>query len=78
MTQLQKLSDAVGIPRTEIPSIWGAVKANHAKLEACTRHSFGLPDGRKIGFKYVCQHCGGVVDGVEALWYERGLKHGCV
>lgn len=54
-----------------------AVKANHAKLDACPGHDFvQTPDSRPLRSRFACSRCGGTVDGVAWLWYQRGVEHG--
>lgn len=68
-----------GIPRAELQRIWDDVKANNARLDACTGpHEFSdVPPERGTLVRYkVCAKCGGRLDKVHAHWYERGLKHG--
>ena len=54
------------------------VKENHRKLDSCICHNFGIDmmSDRIIGKKYKCTQCGGVIDAINKIWYERGLKHG--
>ena len=54
------------------------VKANLTKLEECPGpHQFEGPLDKDLSFnKYRCKRCGGVIDGINQLWYQRGLKHG--
>lgn len=75
---LDTISTATGIPRAEMLTIWGEVKANHALLDACPRHAFvrESPHGPRPGDKYRCRHCSGLVDASAAKWYQDGQKHG--
>lgn len=70
------ISDATGIKRADMLAIWEAVKANGAKLNACSYHEFELIDGTDRPFKrrYRCKHCGGDVDGQAWYWHEQGRR----
>ena len=57
-------------------SLWDEVKANRARLEACSRHDFPGPEPVSLGLRYTCRACGGWADGNSVLWYRRGLSHG--
>jgi hydrogenase maturation factor HypF (carbamoyltransferase family) len=61
-------------PRPEMLKLWNEVKANHALLDACSRHVFGPPDKPWGGYR-ACANCGGRLDVIHAHWYERGLAH---
>lgn len=53
------------------------VRANQLKLEGCkVPHDFQRigPEGR-LGMKYQCTKCSGVVDHHAFYWYGRGLQH---
>ncbi len=56
------------------------VKENKKRLESCSFHSFTIPVPKpyneNIIDKYKCEHCGGVVDYKEKIFYEKGLEHG--
>jgi hypothetical protein len=54
------------------------VKENHRILDSCTRHAFDIDKnpGQVFGKKWECSNCGGNVDSMAKLWYERGLQHG--
>lgn len=59
-------------------AIWAEVQENHRKLRGCALHDFSIdlnPD-RRMGKKWQCSRCGGVIDAVRRLWYIDGLKHG--
>ena len=56
-------------------AIWQEVKANHAKLEACSRHQFEPLQPGQILTKYRCTACLGEVDAIAKSWYEKGLEH---
>lgn len=58
--------------------IWEEVKENHKKLDSCNKHDFSIDvtPAIKFGKKYKCSSCGGVVDGITKLWYEKGVEHG--
>jgi hypothetical protein len=74
---LDTLSKAVGIRKTDLHKIWADVKANHARLDSCPRHSWEQVDGETKTYaqKYVCTACGGTIDSHAKHWYELGLKH---
>lgn len=54
------------------------VRQNQRKLESCAGpHDFTQP-ARKIGewvTDWFCAKCGGKIDNINKLWYERGMKH---
>ena len=61
----------------DIKRIQQEVKANVARLEACTGpHQFETIDDRFLREKHRCKLCGGVVDNRGRYWYDRGLAHG--
>lgn len=71
------LSDMTNLSPTEILSILEKVKANHAKLDGCSRHDFEivpLDQGLLSRSKqvYRCEHCGGEIDGTKYRWHEIG------
>lgn len=68
------MSDLSGMPRSEVLAIWGQVKANQAKLNACPYHEFDpiLPLATKP--RYRCNHCGGEVDASAYHWHEQGRR----
>lgn len=67
------MSSLTGLSRQSMLEIHENVKANHAKLDGCSGHDFSLmPDPRQR--KRLCTVCGGEVDVVSALWYERGSR----
>ena len=71
------LSQVTGLPMSEMQKIWQEVKANAKTLDECGGpHDFQSQDPGKPLAKYRCTKCGGVVDGTDKLWYERGLEHG--
>jgi hypothetical protein len=74
---MDRLADAVGLPRADMRQIAEQVKANHAALAACPRHHFEpIDDGRTLLKRHRCSACSGEVDHHAAYWYAQGLKHG--
>lgn len=75
---LDVLSSVSGLSKDEMHKIWQEVKANHAKLNECDYHEFVLVPGDNSPIltkrKYVCTHCGGVIDGMAHKWHEQGRK----
>lgn len=66
--------------KIDMDEIWNEVKENGKKLDSCTKHDFSIdtePD-KKFGKKYQCPNCGGHIDAIKKMWYEKGLKHGAV
>jgi len=62
-----------------IKQIWRDVKANHDKLDKCEGpHEFKpIPvEGKTLVRDYLCSKCGGKIDAIHKIWYERGLEHG--
>lgn len=52
------------------------VKQNYAKLRECPFHLFEKRRTKpKEQPKFVCKHCGGVVDSCSFVWYKRGIEH---
>lgn len=76
----EKLSKLSGVPETEITSMWGKVRENQAKLDACSYHEFEVIDENPIMLKrrYRCIHCGGEIDGQKYHWHELGRRPGVV
>lgn len=73
---LEKVS---GISKEGMKQIFVDVKENHRKLDSCIRpHDFSidLNPEKKIGKRWQCAKCGGVVDGINRSWYDDGLKDG--
>ena len=59
----------------EAKALWENVKANHRVLDDCPRHDFSTdcdPD-KPLGKHWRCVNCGGRVDAMAKLWYERGI-----
>jgi hypothetical protein len=76
---LDTLSAVSGISKPEINAIWAAVRANHARLDACAGpHDFSEVTKRtgQVPREYRCSKCGGTIDSVNRNWYLDGLKHG--
>lgn len=82
---LDVMATVSGIPRTESLAIWEAVKANHARLDACAGpHDFSIPQrvngvAGEPGYnvrEWACTKCGGSTDSIHKHWYEKGLAHG--
>ena len=81
---LDKVSAVTGLSRTDLKSIHEQVKANQAKLDSCTKHSFTIPVDRRtkepipervFGCSWRCEHCGGNVGITEKMWYALGMLH---
>ena len=49
------------------------VRENIGRLDSCKRHTFRKIDP-KMFTRYVCDACGGTVDGSSAHWYNRGIR----
>ena len=75
--------------KDELKQLFEEVKANSATLEKCDLHDFSIVLDRstkepiqnptpqqKFGARFKCTRCGGVVDGITRIWYDRGLAHG--
>ena len=79
----------VGIPSRETDQILVQVRDNTAKLEGCPGpHDFSIALDRhtkqpisnptpiqSFACKWQCSKCGGYVDGINKIWYNRGLNH---
>jgi hypothetical protein len=64
-----------GIPKEEQMGILDEVKTNIQSLNSCVKpHDFKVVDEEKLFSKYKCIKCGGTVDHMQAMWYQRGLK----
>lgn len=60
-----------------IKKILDSVRENFRILDRCAGpHDFQVIGEIRIGAKYKCTKCNGVVDGVNKRWYESGLKDG--
>lgn len=57
-------------------SLMAAVRANQAKLDGCTGHTFERLQPGRLFSKYGCTVCGGTVDLSFKSGYEQGLQHG--
>ena len=76
-----RLTDALGkVSGMDAPTmndIAAQVKENWTKLNGCAKHDF-IPDP-KVPFqpgrtRYLCQRCGGTIDGSAFHWWERGMR----
>jgi hypothetical protein len=83
ITAIDALGSISGLDRKSMDSILTDVRANLAKLDACTRHEFvGVPECSvkcKDGVLYRnfrCVNCGGTVDFHTEHWYRLGIEHG--
>lgn len=83
----ETLSELTGVKPSEIDSILLEIKANTAKMESCPLHDFSIVLDRhtkqplenpspvqRFGAKFKCVRCGGVVDGLARIWYEKGVS----
>lgn len=72
-TNKEVLSEATGLSGETIDEVWAEVKANAEKLNACIRpHVFTLT--KDIRERPKCEKCGGVVNRINALYYNEGLS----
>jgi hypothetical protein len=70
------LGQVSGLGRSEVQKIWGEVKANSARLDACVGpHDFQRAEER-LGARFTCTKCGGTADASAVHWYQGGLVHG--
>ena len=79
MLEIEDLWEIVGMDKETVQQIWKDVKANHKKLDGCKGpHDFRpLPiEGKTLIRDYLCSKCGGKLEAIHKLWYERGLEHG--
>lgn len=60
-------------PATDFAKLWEDIKANHAKLDACSGHRFGPPGS--ILRTRTCLKCGGTMDTAGISWYIQGWVH---
>jgi len=86
---LNKLTEITGFRQKELDSIVAEVKANSkALLECPSPHDFSIcldrrtkqridnpSPGQRFNAKWQCSKCGGRIDNMEKVWYERGLEH---
>lgn len=70
------LSQISGISQEDGWKLVEEVKANQAKLKACSRHDFQVAGRRAFLDDYLCANCGGKVDSMAYHWYSDGLRHG--
>ena len=76
---LQELCDFADEDPDTINEIFKQVKRNHKKLDECVGpHDFKplIEDGDKLIRDYRCTRCGGVIDAINKIWYDRGRIHG--
>ena len=71
------LSKVSGLKQKVVNEIWENVKANRAMLESCSLHDFSidLKPEQAYGKRFRCSKCGGEVDHITKLWYEKGIEH---
>ena len=56
-------------------ALWAEAQSNRAKLDGCARHFFNIGDPPyRLGQKFECTNCGGVMDAVQAFRYVQGYK----
>ena len=67
------LSEVSGIDRKEVLDLWAEVRANRARLDACSRHRFSV-ETVKLGQKLVCDACGGQMSLIDVGNYIRGYQ----
>jgi len=63
-------------PAIDAKKIWDDVQANAKKLAGCAGpHDFSIARSpeKKLTGRWACSRCGGEVDPIAKLWYERGL-----
>ena len=72
------LSKASGLNTKEISSIFQEVKRNAKLLDECPGpHRFTIKAGRReFADDFICEICGGQVQSIYKIWYEKGLEHG--
>lgn len=75
------LSRATGISTQDIAALAAEVRANQAKLTACSGHDFEPVPGARVVFgqpdRYRCKHCEGTVDRHAFYWFEQGRLARC-
>lgn len=61
----------------EASAIWENVKENIKKLDSCSGpHDFvPIDPDIKLSRQWRCTTCGGKIDNVARIWYERGRSH---
>lgn len=71
------LSKISGVPNGEVMELLKEARANHTRLQECTRpHDFRAIEwiaGTKVARNYRCRKCGGTMCGIEARIYMEGL-----
>ena len=71
--KIQSEIDSFMNPKLDIEAIMAEIRANNSKLEACLKpHIFERDPSKPLG-KRTCKKCGGKIDAIHAIWYERGL-----
>jgi len=74
---LTPIERATGLSRAELVTIAARVKANGLALTNCAAHDFALIEpAQPLRNRYRCSRCGGEVDGISHLWFERGRQQG--
>lgn len=67
------LVDVTGMPRPEVLAMVEKAKANHARLESCSRHDFvAAGPAERMS---VCTKCGGEASRASVVWYQAGMRH---
>ena len=71
------LEKVTGIPKAEQMKIMEEIRHNRQLLEGCPRHDFSeeVKQSHRMTSKWRCTNCGGIVDHLEKLWYEKGIEH---
>lgn len=70
------VGERLGVSRATTDKILADIRANRAKLDACTRpHEFQRDheEPNPLRAKWVCSICGGRVDSIWAKWYRMGI-----
>lgn len=89
MNTKEQISKVTGVRPEIIDSILVEIKANTDRMETCQRHDFSIvldrhtkqtienpTPAQRFGAKFKCSRCGGIVDGLARIWYDKGLKDG--
>jgi len=76
---LDELCKFAKTDRETMKVIWEEVQRNRKKLDGCDGPHQFKPiqiEDRQIARDYRCTKCGGKLDAMNTIWYNKGLEHG--
>lgn len=73
---IKVMSELTGLSRETVLDIAAGVRANIAKLSACSLHTFEpIAPAQPLRTRYRCTSCGGEIDSSAYRWYQLGRAH---